>query len=85
MLCPPGQVLSAEHYVTTGKRAALPEGLPPELTEERAGVFVSLKKHGSLRGCIGTISPMTDSIAEEILRNAVSACAKIRVFACPAG
>ena len=67
---------SAEHYVTTGKRAALPEGLPPELTGERAGVFVSLKKHGSLRGCIGTISPVMDSIAEEILRNAVSACAE---------
>ena len=65
---------SAEHYVTTRKRAALPEGLPAELTKERAGVFVSLKKHGSLRGCIGTISPVTDSIAEEILRNAVAAC-----------
>jgi AmmeMemoRadiSam system protein A len=42
------------------------------MTTRKAGVFVSLKKHGSLRGCIGTISPVTDSIAEEILRNAVS-------------
>lgn len=39
----------------------------------KAGVFVSLKKHGQLRGCIGTISAVTGSIADEILRNAVSA------------
>ncbi len=65
--------LSLETYVTTGKYAKLPDLLPEEMTSRRAGVFVSLKKHGSLRGCIGTISPVTDSIAEEILRNAVSA------------
>jgi AmmeMemoRadiSam system protein A len=36
---------------------------------------VTIKKHGELRGCIGTISPVTNSIAEEICRNAVSSCA----------
>jgi AmmeMemoRadiSam system protein A len=46
------------------------------MTKKKAGVFVSLKKHGELRGCIGTIAPVTDSIAEEIIRNAVSACAE---------
>lgn len=72
---------SLERYVRTGKRAPMPEeGLPPELTDNRAGVFVSLKKHGSLRGCIGTIGPVTDSVAEEILRNAVSAGAEDRRF-----
>lgn len=64
--------LSLETFVLTGQRAKLPEDLPEEMTDRRAGVFVSLKKHGSLRGCIGTISPVTGSIAEEILRNAVS-------------
>ncbi len=64
--------LSLETFVRTGKPAKLPEDLPKEMTSRRAGVFVSLKKHGSLRGCIGTISPVTGSIAEEILRNAVS-------------
>ncbi|MBP1753658.1 MAG: hypothetical protein H6Q59_56 [Firmicutes bacterium] len=64
---------SLETFITSGKQAKLPEGLPEEMTKRRAGVFVSLKKHGSLRGCIGTISPVTGSIAEEILRNAVSA------------
>lgn len=68
--------VSLETYVTTGKHAKMPENLPEELTKQKAGVFVSLKKHGSLRGCIGTIAPVTDSIAKEILRNAVSAGAE---------
>ncbi len=64
---------SLETFVESGMNAKLPEGLPEEMLSRRAGVFVSLKKHGSLRGCIGTISPVTGNIAEEILRNAVSA------------
>ena len=36
-------------------------------------MFVSLKKHGQLRGCIGTISATTESIAAEIIQNAISA------------
>jgi AmmeMemoRadiSam system protein A/AmmeMemoRadiSam system protein B len=65
--------LSLETYVKTGKRAAMPDDLPEEMTARRAGVFVSLKKDGRLRGCIGTISPTAGSIAEEIMNNAVSA------------
>lgn len=65
--------LSLETYVKTGHSAELPENLPPELTNRRAGVFVSLKKDGQLRGCIGTISAVTPCVGEEILRNAVSA------------
>lgn len=65
---------SVEHYVISGARAKLPYHLSESLTRNRAGVFVSLKKNGNLRGCIGTIAPTTDSIAEEILQNAVSAC-----------
>ncbi len=65
--------LSLETYVTTGRRASLPEELPGEMLRARAGTFVSLKKHGRLRGCIGTIAPTTGSVAREILQNAVSA------------
>lgn len=65
--------LSLETYVKSGKYISLPMDLPPGMLDRRAGVFVSLKKYGELRGCIGTISPVTDHIAEEILRNAVSA------------
>ncbi len=65
--------LALETVVKTGKRAALPEGLPDWMTKTRAGTFVSLKKYGHLRGCIGTILPVTGSIAQEVLQNAVSA------------
>ena len=61
-----------ETIVHTGKNAGLPQGLPSEMSE-RAGVFVSLKKDGELRGCIGTFEPTTKNIAEEILQNAASA------------
>ncbi len=50
--------------------------LKDDLTDEmkkKAGVFVSLKKHGQLRGCIGTFSPTTEDIAHEIIRNAIAA------------
>lgn len=64
---------SLEHYVRTGQRADLPQDLPGELTSQKAGAFVSIKKDGQLRGCIGTILPVRDSLAQEILFNAVSA------------
>ena len=56
-----------------GETPVMPDGLPPEMTGRRAGVFVSLHRLGKLRGCIGTILPVTGSIAEEIMRNAVCA------------
>ncbi|HML49390.1 MAG TPA: AmmeMemoRadiSam system protein A, partial [Clostridia bacterium] len=68
--------LSVETYVTSGKRARLPEGLPEDMTGRRAGTFVSLHKNGQLRGCIGTTSATKPSVAEEILQNGVSACAE---------
>jgi AmmeMemoRadiSam system protein A len=67
---------SIENFVKTGRMAGTPDGLPEEMTGRRAGVFVSLKKRGQLRGCIGTISPVTKSVADEIMRNAVSACSQ---------
>lgn len=50
--------------------------LPPEwkeLEKYQAGAFVSLKKNGQLRGCIGTIQPVYENLAEEIAANAISA------------
>ncbi len=48
-----------------------------ELTEEmasaRAGAFVSIHEDGDLRGCIGTIAPTRDTLAEEIISNAIAA------------
>jgi len=44
--------------------------------EEPAGAFVSLKKEGQLRGCIGTIYPVQPTLAREIADNAVSAATR---------
>lgn len=65
-----------EEYVRTGRMPPLPRDLPAEMTESRAGTFVSIKKHGLLRGCIGTIEPTRACVAEEIRHNAVSAGTK---------
>ena len=67
---------SVEGFMRTGNRIAVPDGLPPELSDKRAGVFVSLHEHGELRGCIGTISPVTGSTAAEIVRNGVAAASE---------
>lgn len=64
---------SMEAYIRTGKKMDVPEGLPQEMYQNRAGVFVSIKKEGALRGCIGTIQAVYPSIAEEIIFNAISA------------
>ena len=66
---------SLEHFLRTGTVLPLPQGLPMALTKERAGAFVSIHKQGQLRGCIGTIAPTKDTLAEEIIQNAVSAAA----------
>jgi MEMO1 family protein len=63
---------AAENFIKSGKKASLPDWVPTEMKQKRAGVFVSIKKNGQLRGCIGTIGPTTGSIAEEIMRNAVA-------------
>jgi AmmeMemoRadiSam system protein A len=50
-----------------------PNYVTDEMKSSKRGVFVSLKKYESLRGCIGTILPTTNSVAEEIIQNAISA------------
>jgi len=62
-----------ENKIKHNRGIKIPDDLPKEMLEKRAGVFVTLKKNDNLRGCIGTINPTTKSIAEEIMRNAVSA------------
>lgn len=67
---------SVEHYVRTGRRLEMPDGLPDDMMRRRAGVFVSLHEDERLRGCIGTIAPVTPCIAQEIIDNGVSAAAR---------
>jgi len=61
---------AVEGYVND-RRMVDPGELVPEM-KKRAGVFVSLKKHGQLRGCIGTFEPTQINVAEEIIQNAIS-------------
>lgn len=72
---------TVEEYVRTGKKIRIPEGLPGDMQDRRAGVFVSIKKEGRLRGCIGTIRAVCPSIAEEIIENGVSAASRDPRFA----
>ena len=65
-----------EEHVRTGKQIRVPDGLPEEMYRDKAGVFVSIKENGMLRGCIGTIQAVRGSVAEEIIYNAVSASSK---------
>lgn len=64
---------SLESYIRNGKTISVPPDLPDEMTGKQAGAFVSIHKHGKLRGCIGTILPTAGSVAEEIIQNAISA------------
>lgn len=63
---------SIEHYLGL-REDIMYDSLPAEMFEAKAGTFVSLKKHGALRGCIGTIGPTEDHVALEIVANAVKA------------
>lgn len=78
---------SVETYIKTGRALTLSdylnqveqfhggdkEMLPEEMLSKQAGVFVSIHEWGELRGCIGTIAPTTNCIAEEIIQNGISA------------
>lgn len=62
-----------EHYFKTKKVLERPADLPTDLIRKEAGVFVTLKKNGDLRGCIGTTQPTRECVADEIIQNAMSA------------
>lgn len=67
---------SLETYIRTGEIIEPDATLPDEMLNRRSGVFVTLKRDGQLRGCIGTIAPTQANIAEEIIQNAISAGTK---------
>lgn len=66
---------SVEYYLAHKRLMPVPSRLPPELTQRKGGVFVSIKnaEDESLRGCIGTVEPCRGTLAEEIIHNAVDA------------
>jgi AmmeMemoRadiSam system protein A len=64
--------MTLEKYITSGEKPDIPKEMDP-LLQDRAGAFVSIKKHGQLRGCIGTFLPAYKNLAEEIKNNALAA------------
>jgi len=66
---------SVETYIRDGRVEKLPDSSEPEMTV-KAGVFVCIKKHGQLRGCIGTFMPSYENVVVETIMNAVAAATK---------
>jgi MEMO1 family protein len=68
--------LAVETFVREGRIVDKPP-VTPALLQERAACFVSIKTvEGDLRGCIGTIEPLQETLAEELIANAVSAATR---------
>jgi MEMO1 family protein len=64
---------SVEFYVRERTIFPAPEQLP-DFLNMRAGAFVSIKTvEGRLRGCIGSIEPIYQNVATEIIQNAIKA------------
>ena len=61
-------------HVSSGAKKEPPDPLPDEFNKT-AGAFVSIKKNGKLRGCVGTIMAAEDNLAAEIIRNAIASSA----------
>lgn len=64
---------SLENYIKNRRKMGVPKELGKDLIDGKAGIFVTIKKDGQLRGCIGTTEPIQNCIAEEIIKNAISA------------
>ena len=64
---------SISYFLKHNEKMKVPEYLPKELSERKAGCFVTLHKGENLRGCIGTMQSVYGSLADEIIENALSA------------
>jgi AmmeMemoRadiSam system protein A len=66
-----------ERYVRDGKRLK-PSEAPAPIAGAPAGAFVTLhtQSSGELRGCIGTINPTEDTLAQEVINNAIAAATR---------
>lgn len=66
---------AVETFVLTGEQLSPPPALGT--LSARAACFVSIKTlNGDLRGCIGTIEPAKETLAEEVIMNAVNAATR---------
>lgn len=68
-------VESVRHFLEHGVPPPRPKNLAEDLREQK-GAFVTIKNGPRLRGCIGSLTPVHDNLAVEIIQNAVSAAAR---------
>jgi AmmeMemoRadiSam system protein A/AmmeMemoRadiSam system protein B len=67
---------AVETFIRSGKSITTPDH-PTALLSARAACFVSIKtRQGELRGCIGTIEPVKQNLAEELIANAINAATR---------
>lgn len=64
---------TVEKYVKEKKITSPPKGIPEHILQKKAPVFISIKKCGNFRACIGTIEAIKENIIEEIIYNSISA------------
>lgn len=62
-----------ERYVLTGNVPTLDEEWPKVFTTSKAGVFVTLRKDGEIRGCMGSLRPLRKNLGSEIIASAIAA------------
>ncbi len=68
--------LSVESFIGEGVKLNPPVN-PQGLLAARAASFVTLRTAaGQLRGCIGTIEPAQQNLAEEVIENSISAATR---------
>jgi AmmeMemoRadiSam system protein A/AmmeMemoRadiSam system protein B len=72
---------AVETFVRNGREISVPQNAA-EILDARAACFVSIKtRAGDLRGCIGTIEPVKDTLGQELIANAISAATRDPRFA----
>jgi AmmeMemoRadiSam system protein A/AmmeMemoRadiSam system protein B len=72
---------AVETFVRNGRQISVPQNAA-EILGARASCFVSIKtRDGDLRGCIGTIEPVKETLGDELVANAISAATRDPRFA----
>jgi len=67
-------------YIKYNRIIEIPNNIDRKLIDDKGAVFVSIHKFNRLRGCIGTIIPTKENIAEEIISNAIQAATQDNRF-----
>lgn len=76
--------MNLESSVLNGSKPLIDEDMA-YLEMQQSAAFVSIKKHGQLRGCIGTFLPSYKNLADEVAHNALAAGLKDPRFSPVAG